>query len=172
MSFHAFSFSRLAIVAGLALWLSVAVFNNLTDPGTNHFHIGNTLSMILLDNEKILGAALRWRAWPAQWAKVTLYVVAGFQVVISLLLWHAAFTYALAWRQMSRATLVLARNRAVIALTCFQLLWFAFICGGLWFGYWIKQGPIQSVHMTLILIGLCALLLVQGEPIYRNQEVQ
>jgi hypothetical protein len=36
-----------------------------------------------------------------------------------------------------------------------------FICGGLWFGYWLKQGAIQSVHMTLILITLASLQYVQ-----------
>ncbi|WJV25512.1 MULTISPECIES: DUF2165 family protein [Pseudomonas] len=163
MSFHAFSFSRLAVVAGLALWLSIAVLNNLCDPETNRFHIGNTLSMVLLEEEELLGSALRWRAWPAQWAAAVLYAVAGIQVLVSLLLWYAAFSYARAWRRKSLALLNLARNRAVIALTCFLLLWFGFICGGLWFGYWLKQGAIQSVHLTLILIGLLALLFVQGE---------
>ncbi|WP_223815998.1 DUF2165 family protein [Pseudomonas chlororaphis] len=164
MSFHPFSFSRLAVVASLALWLSIAVLNNLTDPETNRFHIGNTFSMVLLEEEELLGAALRWRAWPVQWAETALYAVAGIQIVVSMLLWYAAFAYAKAWRLGSRIALDVARNRAVVALTCFLLLWFGFICGGLWFGYWLKQGAIQSVHMTLILIGLVALLFVQGEP--------
>lgn len=164
MSFHAFSFSRLAVLGGLALWLSIAVLNNLSDPDTNRFHIGNTLSMVLLEEEELLGSALRWRAWPAQWAEAVLYGVAGVQVLVSLLLWFATFSYAKAWRRGRVSLLNLARNRAVIALTCFLLLWFSFICGGLWFGYWMKQGPMQSVHMTLILIGLLALLFVQGEP--------
>ncbi|WP_256583217.1 MULTISPECIES: DUF2165 family protein [Pseudomonas] len=164
MSFHPFSFSRLAVVASLALWLSIAVLNNLTDPETNRFHIGNTFSMVLLEEEELLGAALRWRAWPVQWAETALYAVAGIQIVVSMLLWYAAFAYARAWRLGSRTALDVARNRAVVALTCFLLLWFGFICGGLWFGYWLKQGAIQSVHMTLVLIGLVALLFVQGEP--------
>ncbi|WMI97507.1 DUF2165 family protein [Pseudomonas chlororaphis subsp. aurantiaca] len=164
MSFHVFAFSRLAVMASLALWLSIAVLNNLTDPETNRFHIGNTLSMVLLEEEELLGVALRWRAWPAHWAEATLYAVAGIQVAVSALLWYAAFGYVKAWRLGSRRVLDSARNRAVVALTCFLLLWFGFICGGLWFGYWLKQGAIQSVHMTLILIGLVALLFVQGDP--------
>ncbi|MCY1380066.1 hypothetical protein D9M69_678510 [compost metagenome] len=100
--------------------------------------------MALLEEEETLGAAL---------------------------LWFAAFSYAQAWRQRSRLALHVARNRAVMALTCFLLLWFGFVCGGLWFGYWMKQGPIQSVHMTLILIGIGALLFVQGE-LVPNQAIQ
>ncbi|MNH13028.1 hypothetical protein D3C79_725870 [compost metagenome] len=120
--------------------------------------------MVLLEEEELLGAALRWRAWPAEWAEAVLYGVAGVQVLVSLLLWYAAFSYANAWRRGSITLLNLARSRAVIALTCFLLLWFSFICGGLWFGYWLKQGAMQSVHMTLILIGLLSLLFVQGGP--------
>jgi predicted small integral membrane protein len=170
MSNHAFFFSRLAIVASLALWLSLAVINNLTDPDTNRLHVGNMLSMAMLKEEEILGAGLRWRAWPAHFAEIVLYVVAGIQVFISMLLWRAALTYARAWHQGERAVLCLARNRAVVALTCFLLLWFGFICGGMWFGYWMKQGAIQAVHMTLILVGLGALLFVQGQPAIEDNE--
>lgn len=33
-------------------------------------------------------------------------------------------------------------------------LWLAFMVGGFWFGYWIKQGPIQQVHTTLLIISI------------------
>ncbi len=52
-------------------------------------------------------------------------------------------------------------SKRTLALTCFLMLWMGFICGGLWFGYWLKQGAIQSVHMTLILITLASLQYVQ-----------
>lgn len=165
MSIPLFAFSRCAVMAGLALWLSIAAWNNFTDPGTNRFHIGNTLSMALLQDEAVLGAALRWRAWPAHWAGILLYAIAAAQSLVAALLWHSAFTYAAAWRQRSHQALNLARHRAVIALTGFLMLWLAFICGGLWFGYWMKQGAIQSVHLTLILMGFAALSFVYADPV-------
>lgn len=165
MSIPLFAFSRCAAMAGLALWLSLAAWNNFTDPGTNRFHIGNTLTMALLQDEAVLGAALRWRAWPAQWAGLLLHAIAAAQSVVAALLWHSAFTYAAAWRQCSRQVLHLARHRAVVALTGFLMLWLAFICGGLWFGYWMKQGAIQSVHLMLVLIGFAALSFVHAEPV-------
>lgn len=165
MSISLFAFSRGAAMAGLALWLSIAAWNNFTDPGTNRFHIGNTLSMALLQDEAVLGAALRWRAWPAHWAGILLYSIAAAQSLVATLLWHSAFTYAMAWRRCSHQTLHLARHRAVIALTGFLMLWLAFICGGLWFGYWMKQGAIQSVHLTLILMGFAALSFVHADPV-------
>ncbi|CAD0215726.1 hypothetical protein AGRHK599_LOCUS3981 [Rhizobium rhizogenes] len=33
-------------------------------------------------------------------------------------------------------------------------LWLAFMVGGFWFGYWIKQGAIHQVHMTLLIISI------------------
>ncbi|MGO4395677.1 DUF2165 family protein [Variovorax sp. M-6] len=164
MSIRTIAFSRLAILGGLALWMSIAVLNNLLDPGTNRFHVGNTLSMHLLRDDPVLGLGLRWRAWSVDWSTTVLYAVAIFQIVISLLLWRAAFAYARAWQRDDRTLLDAARNRAVAALVFFLLLWFGFTCGGLWFGYWMKQGAIQSVHMTLILIGLASLILVHMEP--------
>lgn len=163
MSLSAFAFSRFVVLAGLAAWLSVAALNNLVDPGTNRLHIGNTLSMALLREEAVLGASLRWRAWPADWAKPLLYGIAIVQSLIALCLWRAATTYATAWRQRNSQLLNLARNRSVVALTCFLLLWLGFLCGGIWFGYWMKQGAIQSVHMSLVLISLAALIFIQTD---------
>lgn len=155
-------FCHASIIFGLALWMSIAAFNNLNDPATNNFHLGNTLSMDLLKLDGKLGMGLIWRAWSVQWRSEVLYVVVVFQIIIAFLLWRAGFTYARAWLQCCLAMFEVARHQAVVALTCFVLLWLGFICGGLWFGYWIKQGMIQSVHLTLILIGIGALLLVQG----------
>lgn len=164
MFFHSFIFGRLAVLVGLASWLSIAVINNLFDPDTTILHLGNTLSMALLKEEQVLGGALLSRAWPIEWAEPLLMVVATSQMLIAVFLWVAALGYVRAWRRRSLSSLDQARNLALIALTCFLLLWLFFICGGLWFGYWLKQGAIQSVHMTLILISLGALLWVQSEP--------
>lgn len=164
MSIRTIAFSRLVLLCGLALWMSIAALNNLTDPETNRFFVGSTLSMQLLKDDPVLGLGLRWRAWSVEWVSAVVYAVAAYQVVVSALLWRATLTYVHAWLRCDRALLNLARNRAVLALTCFLALWLGFTGGGLWFGYWMKQGAIQSVHMTLILISLASLLVVQVEP--------
>lgn len=164
MSVRIIAFSRLVILLGLAIWLSIAVVNNLTDPGTNSLLLGYTLSMDLIRTEEILGAGLLWRAWPTQWSPVILYFVVAVQLVCATILWWATAAYAKAFSYKDVQALSDGRDRAVLALSLFILLWMFFICGGLWFGYWLKQGAVQIVHMVLILIGIGALILVQTQP--------
>ena len=68
MSIRFRAFSRLVLVMGLAIWLTIAVFNNLADPQTNRLLLGQTLSMELLKPEPVLGSGLTWRALPADWS--------------------------------------------------------------------------------------------------------
>ncbi len=164
MSIRLIAFSRLLVLGGLAMWLSIAVINNVTDPGTNRLLLSHTLSMDLVMAEEVLGAGLLWRAWPADWVPAVLYWVAAVQLICALFLWWAAFSYAKAFWVQKQCVLLRARNRAVLALSLFVLLWLFFICGGLWLGYWLKQGPIQMVHFSLIVIGLCALNYIQTQP--------
>lgn len=161
MSIRIQAFSRFVLLFGLATWLSIAVFNNLTDPQTNRLLLGQTLSMELMKTESVLGSGLIWRAQPAEWSSNLLYVIAALQIAISALLWRAATSYVRATIRYSAEVMANANNQATLALTCFLMLWMGFICGGLWFGYWLKQGAIQSVHMTLILITLASLQYVQ-----------
>jgi len=164
VSIRLIAFSRLVILLGLAAWLSIAVINNLTDPGTNRMLLGHTLSMDLVRTEEVLGAGLLWRAWSAHWSPLVLYLVVTAQFVCVTFLWWAAVSYARAFSFKDVQMLRDARIRAVLALSLFVLLWMFFICGGLWFGYWLKQGAVQMVHMTLILIGIGALIFVQAQP--------
>lgn len=156
--------SRLVIVLGLAMWLSIAVLNNLSDPGTNRQLLGHMFSMDLLRGEPVLGAGLLWRAWPAHWAVTGLYLVSAAQALCAALLWRAAASYIQAFWREDPQVLAQARQRAMLGLSLFVLLWLVFICGGLWFGYWLKQGAAQMVHLTLILIGIGAQILVQAQP--------
>ena len=157
------AFSRFVLLFGLAAWLTIAATNNLTDPLTNRLFLGQTLSMEMIKTEPVIGSGLTWRAWPAQWAQDILHGILIFQYFTASLLWYAAGSYARAIAQNSIQALIKARGRAVLALTCFLMIWLFFVCGGMWFGYWLKQGVIQSVHMTLILITLASLLYVQSD---------
>lgn len=163
MNIRLCAFSRFALLFGLAAWLTIAAINNLTDPLTNRLFLGQTISMGMVKAEPVLGSGLTWRAWPAQWSKYILYGIVIFQFFTASLLWYAAGSYARSMAQNSIQAFVKARDRAILALTCFLMLWLFFVCGGLWFGYWLKQGAIQSVHMSLILITLASLLYVQSD---------
>ena len=163
MTIRLCAFSRFVLLFGLAVWLTIAAINNLTDPQTNRLFLGQTLSMEMVKAEPVLGSGLTWRAWPAQWSQYILFGIVIFQFFTASLLWYAAGSYARTMAENSIQALVKASDRAVLALTCFLMLWLFFVCGGLWFGYWLKQGVIQSVHMNLILITLASLLYVQSD---------
>lgn len=165
MSIRLAAFSRALLLAGLATWLMLAAFNNIIDAGTNRVLLGHMLSMDLLKADPSLGVGLAGRAWSLAWVDVLLDAVIAVQLLIAAALWIAALSFAGAARHADAARLARARGRAIVALSAFLLLWLWFACGGLWFGYWIKQGAVQSVHMTLILIALSALLYVQSQPI-------
>lgn len=164
MSIRIAAFSRTVLLAGLATWLTIAVFNNITDSGTNRVLLGHMLSMDLLRADPSLGAGLIWRAWPVTRITALLDSVIAAQLMVAGALWSAVVLFAGAAWHADIQRFIRARGRAIVALSGFLLLWIWFACGGLWFGYWIKQGAVQSVHMTLILIAMSALLYVQGQP--------
>jgi len=90
-------------------------------------------------------------------------IVNAPQLSIALSLWNAWFRYVLVYYKKDQRLIERAARRVIFALTCFLTSWLVFICGGLWFGYWLKQGAMQSVHMTLILIALVAIILFERE---------
>ncbi|MCG8273903.1 DUF2165 domain-containing protein [Aquamicrobium sp. NLF2-7] len=158
------------LMIGLAGWMTLAVLNNIADPNTNRFHLGTMFEMTLLTGEPNgLGQDLLWRAFPRWIAPVVLWGVAIFQVAISAYLWKAAWGCAVSALRGRRTLPDDVRDTSIRALTCFMALWLCFMCGGMWFGYWIKQGAIQQVHMTLLLLSILAILFVgnrqfEGDP--------
>lgn len=147
--------TKTLLMAGMAAWMSIAVLNNATDPGTNRFLIGLMLDMTRLqEHPDGLGSGLLWRAWSSEVAPPLLWAIVVVQVSIALYLWRGAVTFGLAaWRGDGLA-LEDARRTCIRALTAFMALWLAFLCGGLWFGYWMTQGPVQMVHMTLLIMSV------------------
>jgi hypothetical protein len=86
-----------------------------------------------------------------------------------MLLWRAGWALhrassgsAQRRRAQKESGLDLAIARANGALGAFLGLWLFFLCGGLWFGYWMKMGPVQQVHLTLMVIALLAVLVVNA----------
>lgn len=149
---------RAVLLTGLAVWLTIAVLNNITDSGTNIIHLNRMLSMRLLADDPLFGNGLEWRAWKTVSAQTVLYAAVVWQVLTACALWLAAVRMmgAALSGEMNDAAL----RSANLALSMFLALWLVFLCGGLWFGYWMKQGPIQGVHLTLVIISLLSLTYV------------
>lgn len=70
-----------------------------------------------------------------------------------------------------------ARLRSAVAVTdiglaAFVALWLGFILTGLWFSYWVKMGPVQQAHMTLLIISICAVIASTSACEHRPAEIR
>lgn len=147
------------MLAALAAWLTLAVFNNIRDPGTNIHLIGVMIRMDLIKEDAKLGNGLEHRAIndPAL-ARLLLHIVIVAQIVISIALWIAVLvTFAALWGSATPAT---AKAIGTLAILLFGALWVFFLCGGLWFGYWMKMPQVQQVHLSLFGITMLMLILI------------
>jgi len=148
-----------AILAGLALWLSIACANNVVDRKTNRLLLKNMFSMSLLQEDGFLGQGLLRRAWRAQNIEHKfLWGIVAVQICIVASLWTSVVLMILAGENPSYGIVALTVSNW--SLLAFMGLWFFFLCGGLWFGYWIKTPNVQMFHMLLLIITLLAMILI------------
>jgi predicted small integral membrane protein len=136
------------------LWLAVAAFNNIMDFSTNRHLLSNVLSMRELKDDPVLGKGLVGRAIEGDVVPgLVLRVVIAVQIIIVLLMargvWHLALS--------DRATGIGAANLSFAALFG---LWFWFLIGGLWHGYWMKMPQVQQVHLAMIMLTLGGVILI------------
>ncbi len=158
---NAARWSKILLLAGVALFFTLVVFNNTTDFDSNYQFVRHVLMM---DNT-LPGNRGLWRALHAPILHLVFY--------ISIILWEA-FTMILSWT----AVIVLYRKRhapattfndskqtAILALTAGLMLWLvAFLCvGGEWFLMWqskIWNGQEAAFRMFAIEALILAILLI------------
>jgi hypothetical protein len=87
-----------------------------------------------------------------------LRAVVAVQIIVALLLWIATAAILAWWFGVMNRDVALAT--ANIAIVGFLGLWTSFLCGGLWFGYWMKMPQVQQVHLSLFTIALIAFVLI------------
>ncbi len=144
---------RTAALLAIAAWLTIAVANNRKDGETNVLLLGTMMRMDLLADEKVLGQGLiHRRATGEAMARSALNWVIRAQLLIVVSLWIAAAFSAADWLGVADEITAVAMINLSIGL--FFALWTVFMCGGLYFGYWIKTPHVQQVHFTLFIIGL------------------
>lgn len=162
MRINTWAMGQTVILVGLAIWMGLVVINNVTDSSTNQHLIGQTLSMALVKDDPLMGNGLEWRALDRGVANAVLNLVIAAQIVIDFLLWRSAIYYLRLVGNDAEIHRQTAYDSAIVALVSFCGLWIGFLCGGLWFGYWMKQGVIQQVHFTLLLVGMGGLMLINN----------
>jgi predicted small integral membrane protein len=152
--------AKIITILGLACYLTVCTFNNIVDKGTNEILLGKMFNMQMLSDDPTLGKGLLPRSIATKnMPIITLKCITVLEILTSSLLWFSGFQLLRAYL-FKKIKITKAISSCNLALSSFMGLWFFFWCGGLWFGYWIKTGQIQEVHMHLIMISILALIFV------------
>ena len=151
--------ARLLLLAGIALFYTFVVFNNLTDFDSNYQFVRHVLSM----DSTFPGNRGMWRAIQSPALHLAFYLgIIAWEIVTTILLWSGAVGLLRALR-LPAAAFNAAKRIPVIALTLSMLMWLvAFLSvGGEWFLMWqsrIWNGQEDSfrnfVEVALVLIFL------------------
>jgi predicted small integral membrane protein len=155
--------SKLLLVAGIALFYALVVFNNLTDFDSNYEFVKHVLSM----DSTFPGNHGMWRAMPSPTVHLVFY--------LSIIAWECATTVLLWWgvvrlvRHLRKpaAAFQAAKGVAVMALTLSMLMWLvAFLSvGAEWFLMWQSRtwNGQEAAFRMFAVVGIVLLLLVQPE---------
>ena len=155
--------SKTLLVAAVAFFYTLVVFNNLTDYGSNYGFVHH----VLLMDSTFPGNHGMWRAIHPLWIQALFYD--------SIIAWEAV-TMILAWAGTAKLLRAVgkpgaafhdAKALAIGALTLSLLMWFvAFLSvGGEWFLMWQSHtwnGQEEAFRMFLV-VGVIFLLLVMPE---------
>jgi predicted small integral membrane protein len=155
--------AKTMLVAAVALFYTLVVFNNLTDYGSNYAFVHH----VLLMDTTFPGNHGMWRAIHPAWIQTTFYdSIIGWEAMTMLLLWAGMFKLLRAIGKPG-AAFHEAKTLAIGGLTMGLLMWFvAFISvGGEWFLMW--QSPTwngeEAAFRVFLVAGLVLLLLITPE---------
>lgn len=126
--------SKSLLVMAVAIYVTLVVFNNLTDFGSNYAFVHHVLWM----DSTFPGNHGMWRAIHPLWVHALFYDgIIGWEIVTAVLLWAGSVQLLRAVRQPAGA-FQKAKPLAIGGLTVGLLLWLvAFMAvGGEWFLMW------------------------------------
>ncbi len=159
----ALRFSRIALVATVALFFSLVALGNVVDYGSNFTFVQHVLAM----DTTFKAPALMGRAITDPRIHHAAYIlIIAWQIGTALLLWVGTLRL-LARRSAPRRDFLAARGPAILGLTAgFLLYGGGFIAvGGEWFAMW--QSPTwngqRAAAIFLLLVGVALLHLCGGE---------
>ena len=155
--------AKIMLVAGIALFYTLVVFNNLTDFDSNYQFVRHVLSM----DSTFPGNHGMWRALRLPAAHLAFYFsIIAWEIVTLVLIWWGVARLAWALRA-TPAQFQAAKRISVAALTLSMLMWLvAFLSvGAEWFLMWQSRtwnGQEPAFRMFAV-VGLVLLLLIQPE---------
>ena len=145
-------YAKIALLAAVALYVSLAAFNNITDYGSNFAFVSHVLMM----DTTFEGNAGMWRAITQDWVHHAAYVaIIACESLVAVLCWVGCMRL---WRARGDVmAFQQAKAIATAALTLGVFLWFAgFVAiGGEWFMMWqssIWNGVATSFNIATFLM--------------------
>lgn len=155
--------AKILLLAGVALFYTLVVFNNLTDFNSNLQFVRHVLSM----DTTFPGNHGMWRALSSPiWHRVFYMGIIGWEIATSILLWWG-FAKLLRAARLPAVKFNSAKRVPVMALTLSLLMWLvAFLdVGGEWFLMWQSQiwNGQEAAFRNFAVVALVLLLLVQPE---------
>jgi predicted small integral membrane protein len=155
--------AKTLLVAGIALFYTLVVFNNLTDFDSNYQFVHHVLSM----DSTFPGNHGMWRAMPSPTVHLVFYLsMIAWEIVTMALLWWGVASLARTLR-LPLANFQAAKRVPVMALTLSMLMWLvAFLSvGAEWFLMWQSHtwNGQEAAFRMFTVVGIVLLLLIQPE---------
>ena len=160
--------AKIALVAGIALFYSIVVFNNLTDPDSNYQFVRHVLMM----DTTFPGNHGLWRQINSPAIHVAFCVtIIAWEVVTTVLLWWGVVRLLRALNARASAFHA-AKRLSILALTLSLLMWLvaflvvAFLSvGGEWFLMWQSRtwNGQEAAFRNFAVVSLVLLILSQTE---------
>ena len=155
--------AKILLLAAVALFYTLVVFNNLTDFDSNYQFVRHVLSM----DSTFPGNHGMWRAMTAPcWHLIFYASIIAWEIATMTLCWWGALRLWLA-RGKSAAEFHDARRIPVVALTLGMLMWLvAFLSvGAEWFLMWQSHtwNGQEAAFRMFVVLGIVLLILLQPE---------
>ena len=155
--------AKLSLLAGIALFHTLVVFNNLTDFDSNYQFVRHVLMM----DTTFPGNRGTWRALQSPGFHLAFYLgIIAWETVTAVCLWWGALSLLRKLRSTA-AEFHAAKRIAVGALTLSLLIWLvAFLSvGGEWFLMWQSHmwNGQDAAFRNFAVVGLVMLILIQAD---------
>lgn len=155
--------AKIVLIAGIALFYTLVVFNNLTDFDSNYQFVHHVLSM----DSTFPGNHCMWRALPPPAIHLVFYLsIITWEFVTMVLLWLSVVSLVRVLRDPA-AVFNAAKRLPIIALTLSMLMWLvAFLSvGAEWFLMWQSHtwNGQEAAFRMFTVVGIVLLILIQPE---------
>jgi predicted small integral membrane protein len=144
------------LLAGLAIWTSLAALNNVRAFAHGAAYIGSIMGMGRLRIEGVPDTPLMQRAVKNNSRhRLVLFVIVLAEMMTAIGLWGAALMYCLPVPPFDPYVV------SYISLALFMGLGFLLLLGGSWFAYYAHMEQAQITHFLMITLAVAALCLLR-----------